>query len=279
MLPFLLAENVNLEQYLPLYVRIIGNHAQRHLSRPHGYPAHQLFLTRGGRGVFIIDGEQEIVLSAGELLLLPADTPHEYYSIDPDKEWNLGFIGFNGSAANPMLQQMNELLMRAIPVASFDQLWEHLESLWHLLHSSEEHAYWESSKRLYGILIGVLETQYANRRSIRNTFTSGHMNTSFQTAINLIHDHYNERLLLSNVARTAGYSVQHFHRLFVANFGMTPQQYIQQLRMRIAVQLLQEHPGIAIEKVAERVGMDTSYFIRIFKRTYGTTPKQYLRRD
>jgi AraC-like DNA-binding protein len=278
MLPFLLAEVSNLERVLPLYVRCIGNHAQRHLTRPGGYPAHQLFLSRRGRGVFHIDGQQRIVLAQGTLLLLPANTPHEYYSEHSSEEWNLGFIAFHGSAAGPLLQQMNELLLTALPVSNFNQLWGQLESLWHLLHSNEESAYWESSKRVYGMLISILENYYTDRKSSKSTITSSHSNTALQTAIKLIHDHYNERLLLSNVARAAGYSVQHFHRLFVASFGTTPQQYILQLRMRIAVQMFADYPSIAVEKVAERVGMDTSYFIRMFKRTYGTTPKQYLKK-
>ncbi|PWV89348.1 AraC-like DNA-binding protein [Paenibacillus cellulosilyticus] len=278
MMPFLLAEFANLEQVLPLYVRVIGNHAQRHLTRPDGYPAHQLFLSRSGRGVFIIDGQQTIAMTKGTLLLLPADTPHEYYSDSPHEEWDLGFIGFHGTAAGPMLQQMNDLLLTAIPISNFNQLWEQLESLWHLLHSNGESAYWESSKRIYGMLISLLENQYTDRKLGKSTITSSHSNTALQTAVNLMHDHYNERLLLSNVARAAGYSVQHFHRLFVASFGMTPQQYMLQLRMRIAVQLFEDYPNMAVEKVAERVGMDTSYFIRMFKRTYGTTPKQYLKK-
>ncbi|MBD3922336.1 helix-turn-helix transcriptional regulator [Paenibacillus sp. PR3] len=277
MLPFLLAEFTNLEQVLPLYVRVIGNHAQRHLSRPEGYPAHQLFLSRSGRGVFIIDGQQKILMSKGTLLLLPADTPHEYYSDSPNEEWDLGFIGFHGTAAGSMLQQMNELLLNPLPASNFNQLWEQLESLWHLLHSSGESAYWESSRRIYGMLISILENQYTDRKIGKSTITSSQSNVALQTAVKLIHDHYNERLLMTNVARAAGYSVQHFHRLFVASFGMTPQQYMLQLRMRIAVQLFEDYPNMAVEKVAERVGMDTSYFIRMFKRTYGTTPKQYLK--
>ncbi|MBP1966641.1 helix-turn-helix transcriptional regulator [Paenibacillus aceris] len=69
----------------------------------------------------------------------------------------------------------------------------------------------------------------------------------------------------------------HFHRLFIGSYGVTPQQYIQQIRMRRSVQLFQENPGITIEKVAQQLGMDTSYFIRIFKRTYGQTPKQFMK--
>lgn len=278
MLPFLLGETANLEQVLPLYVCIVGNHAQKHLARPDGYPAHQIFLSRSGSGIFRIKDQPELVLMPGTLLLLPADTPHDYYPCRSDEIWDLGFVAFNGSAAGPLLEQMREMAMKAVPVPNFDSLWEQLESLWHVIGSNGEQAYWESSRRLYGMVLSILEGQYAGIRPRRNVYPSGQSNAALQTAIQLIHDHCNERLLLTNVARAAGYSVQHFHRLFVESFGITPQQYILQLRMRSAVRLFEEQPGIAVEKAAEMVGMDVSYFIRMFKRTYGTTPKQYLKK-
>ncbi|MBB3109542.1 AraC-like DNA-binding protein [Paenibacillus phyllosphaerae] len=275
MMPFVLAEFANLEQILPLYVVLVGNHAQKHLARPEGYPAHQIFLSRSGKGLFKIEGRQDLILTPGTLLILPADQPHEYYPIGSDETWDLGFVAFNGSAALPLLNQMDELIMMARLAPNFDDLWSQIESLWHLISLNGEQAYWESSKRIYSMLVSVLEGQSAVKKPTKNVYPSGQSNAALQTAVKLIHDHYNERLLLTNVARAAGYSVQHFHRLFVENFGMTPQQYILQLRMRRSVQLFEEQPGITVEKVAEMTGMETSYFIRMFKRTYGKTPKQY----
>ncbi|WP_040950102.1 helix-turn-helix transcriptional regulator [Gorillibacterium massiliense] len=275
MMPFLLAEMTNLDESLPLYVYCIGSHEQKILSRPDGYSAHQLFLTRSGKGLIRIDGMGELVLAPGTAFFLPAHLGHTYQPYHSDEVWDLGFVAFNGSAASALFGQAVKVTCRALPILDMNPLWMQLESIWNLISLNGENAYWEASKRLYSLILAVLENQSSGKRSSERIYPAGQPNSALQTAVKLIHDHYNERLLLSNVARAAGYSVQHFHRLFVAYYGMTPQQYILQLRMRQSLQLMEDQPNITIEKVAQHLGMETSYFIRMFKRTYGSTPKQY----
>jgi AraC-like DNA-binding protein len=278
MMPFLLAEFANLEKILPLYVYCVGSHEQKHLDRSGGYSANQLFLCRSGKGIFRIEGRQDLIMTPGTVLILPAYVPHAYFPDRSEEVWDLGFVAFNGNAASPLLlEQMSDIVLTVLMAPNFDRLWNQLESLWYLISLNGEQAYWEASKRIYDMALTLLEGQTAGKKAEKNIYPAGQANAALQTAVKLIHDHYNERLLLTNVARAAGYSVQHFHRLFVGSYGVTPQQYILQLRMRRSQQLFQENPSIAVEKVAQQLGMETSYFIRIFKRTYGTTPKQYLK--
>lgn len=278
MMPFLLADNANLEQRLPLYVLCVGSHEQKEIDRREsGYPAHQLFLTRRGKGVFrTVDG-REYELTPRKALLLPANTGHRYRPDDSEDIWDLGFIAFSGGVADALLSQMDGLQQQAVLAPNFEDLWLRLEGIWHTIHQGGEHAY-DASRRLYDLLLAFMEGQYPAAKPTKKIYPTDQPNPALQAAVQLIHDHYSERLLLSNVARAAGYSVQHFHRLFVAGYGMTPQQYMLQLRMRRSLQLFQDYPGITVDRVAEKLGMDTSYFIRMFKRTYGTTPKQYAKR-
>lgn len=276
MMPFLLAELVTLENILPLYVYCVGSHEQKHLLRPDGYPTHQLFLSRSGRGVFRIAGRSDMVMTPGTILILPAGVSHEYFPDQGEDAWELGFVAWSGSAAGPMLNQLGCQKPTPLQQDQFDEIWEKLESLWQLISLNGESGYWEASRRMYDMLLSVIEVQTGTEIKQRVT-PAGQSNTALQEAVKLIHDHYNERLQLSNLARAVGYSVQHFHRLFLGSYGVTPQQYIQQIRMRRSIQLFRENPGTTIEKVAQQLGMETSYFIRIFKRTYGQTPKQFMK--
>ncbi|MHA6480373.1 helix-turn-helix transcriptional regulator [Paenibacillus sp. strain BS8-2] len=277
MMPFLLADNENLEQHLPLYVLCVGSHEQKEIDRrENGYPAHQLFLTRRGEGTFRTVEGHEYKLTPRKALLLPAHIGHHYRPDDSGEKWDLGFIAFHGGVADVLLGQMDLLSQRVLEAPNFDDLWLRLEGIWHTINQVGEHAY-DASRRLYDLLLAFMEGQYPNTKPAKKIFPADQPNSALQAAVQLIHDHYSERLLLSNVARAAGYSVQHFHRLFVASYGTTPQQYMLQLRMRRALQLFQEEPGITVDRVAEMLGMDTSYFIRMFKRTYGITPKQHAK--
>ena len=276
MMPFLLAEFANREHGLPLYVCCVGSHEQNYLSRPSGYSSHQLLLTRSGKGVFHANGDREHILGEGSALILPAGIPHEYKPDPSEDGWDLGFIAFDGDAAGPIVERLGGTKPVIWKPGNFGELWDRLESLWQQISLSGENGYWDASRRLFDILLLALEGQ-PGKRTKQQVVPAGQPNSALQNAVKLIHDHYNERLLLSNVAKAAGYSVQHFHRLFLSSYGMTPQRYIHQLRMRRSVQLFHDQPGVSVEKVAQQLGMETSYFIRMFKKTYGKTPKQYLK--
>ncbi|WP_020620760.1 helix-turn-helix transcriptional regulator [Paenibacillus daejeonensis] len=279
MMPFLLANNANLEQQLPLYVRCAGSHEQREIDRlSHGYSIHQLFFTRRGHGTFRLFSGQEYKVSAGMALLMPAHRGHHYRPDSSEDTWDLGFVAFGGSAADDLVSKLgvrpSESEAIVFHTSNFEELWLKLEGIWHLIQEGGEHAY-EASRRLYDLLLSLMEGEHPPSRSSAKIPATALSHSGLQAAVQWIHDHSSERLLLSNVAKAAGYSVQHFHRLFVASYGMTPQQYLLQLRMRRSLQLFKDDPAITVDRVAEILGMDTSYFIRMFKRTYGTTPKKY----
>ena len=90
MMPFLLAETAQQEKQLPLSVYCVGSHEQKYLMRPDGFPAHQLFLTRRGRGTFRLRGGEEFILGAGSALMIRANTEHEYFPDSSEDQWKVG---------------------------------------------------------------------------------------------------------------------------------------------------------------------------------------------
>lgn len=289
MMPFLFVDNANLEQHLPLYVRCVGSHEQTGIDRlSAGYPAHQLFLTRRGQGSFRMADGREYGQSAGMALLMPAHTRHCYRPEASEDTWNVGFIAFGGSVSDGLLKQLGTgeiaaggttLLPdrpepMAIRMSNFEELWLKLEGIWYTIRQGGGHAY-DASRRLYDLLLAWVEGQHSAQGPSQPPDSPP---CALQAAVQWMHDHMTERVLLSGAAKAAGYSVPHFHRLFVAAYAMTPQQYMLQLRMSRSLHLFKEEPGMTVERAAEALGMDASHFIRMFKRTYGTTPKQYAQK-
>lgn len=77
----------------------------------------------------------------------------------------------------------------------------------------------------------------------------------------------------------AGRSHEHVCRTCKAATGMTPSEYINQIRIEYAAHLLRSDES-AIEDVVAVCGFDnTGYFYRLFKSQYGTTPRQYRLRN
>lgn len=93
--------------------------------------------------------------------------------------------------------------------------------------------------------------------------------------VNFIDMHYKEKLSLDKLAEVSHGSPYHLHRTFKKIKGMTPVEYIQEVRIHTAKRLLRE-TNCTISEIAGEVGMqNTPYFITLFKKKVGFTPTHY----
>lgn len=82
------------------------------------------------------------------------------------------------------------------------------------------------------------------------------------------------QLSLAELSRAVGVSPRTLARRVEAGVGMTPQRFVQRLRVSQAVHLL-ETTRASVEEVAERVGYaDSAAFRRVFRRHVGGSPRR-----
>ncbi|OMF94702.1 AraC family transcriptional regulator [Paenibacillus sp. FSL R7-0273] len=276
MLPFSLVELPRQPDEFPLYPYSVGHHIQYHHVRPAGFPVHQVFLIRSGSGLFrdLTDGT-ETVLSPGMVFAFPPDRGHEYYPLSHEP-WHLAFIGFDGGQSAAVLEGLR--LLPSVPVRTerFEECWDMIAGIWHTVdrHNAarlDEHTMQELSITLYRLLL-MLRRGDSSLNQTERPETETVRNEALQKAVSLINEHFTEPLLIANLASAVGYSVQHFQRLFLQVYGVTPHKYLQNLRLQRALQMITESPERPVQDLALNVGMETNYFIRVFRKTYGCTP-------
>jgi AraC-like DNA-binding protein len=91
-----------------------------------------------------------------------------------------------------------------------------------------------------------------------------------------LHELFTENVGLETLASAVGLNRFHLLRLFRAEFGLPPHEYLTHLRVARARVLLAE--GVPAGRVAMDVGLyDQSQLNRHFKRIVGLTPGQYAR--
>ena len=86
--------------------------------------------------------------------------------------------------------------------------------------------------------------------------------------------------LLSNaqLAKQVGFSEVYLRKLFLKHYGTTPKQYILDIRLQKAKQLLAETP-FSVTAVAEECGFSSVFhFCRAFKQKTGMTPSEFSKR-
>jgi AraC-like DNA-binding protein len=96
--------------------------------------------------------------------------------------------------------------------------------------------------------------------------------THIARAIRWIREHYNEPLLVADLAALSGMSASSFHRHFRAATSMTPIQFAKQIRLQEARALLMTQSANVAE-IGYLVGYESpSQFSREYRRTFGVPP-------
>ncbi len=97
-------------------------------------------------------------------------------------------------------------------------------------------------------------------------------------AIEYMKDHIDESVSVSVLAETVCMSESAFAHLFKQGVGTSPYQFLKQLRLERARDLLLDD-DISVSEAAAQVGYTSlSHFISEFKRYFGETPGSYLQR-
>lgn len=88
-------------------------------------------------------------------------------------------------------------------------------------------------------------------------------------------ENYNESLTLKDIAKSVFLSPYYFAHLFKKETGITPLQYITELRINRAKKLL-KHSKTKVIEICDEVGYRSlPYFNKIFKKNTGVTPTEY----
>lgn len=89
----------------------------------------------------------------------------------------------------------------------------------------------------------------------------------------------NSEITNEMLARQCGISEIYFRKLFTKQYGITPHQYIINIRINKAKQLLTDGM-LKINAVSEECGFSNpNHFCRVFKEKTGLTPMEYMNRN
>ena len=90
-------------------------------------------------------------------------------------------------------------------------------------------------------------------------------------------NYMDSQLNIAELIRETGYSDDFFRTLYKEKYGITPRQYLENLRLGYALDLMETYKTeMKIRDVASLCGFnDELYFSRRFKKKYGVSPTHY----
>jgi len=109
-----------------------------------------------------------------------------------------------------------------------------------------------------------------------NTDEAMQIDLKISKATEFMKINYYKNITVKELSCMSGYSISHFRRLFVKNYGISPQEYMLNYKIKKAKEFLSDGQNKSIEEISELVGMcNASYFCKIFKQKTGLTPHKY----
>lgn len=223
--------------------------------------------TLQGEGHLRFD-DQHYRLTTGDLMLLTVPHDHEYDRPAESSEWIFFWFTLVGSEAIRLFKWMIDRqgpLLSLYPThpviqKAFDY---YLQS-----HSGKLNSPFLVSHAAYS-----LASLLCHESLMRETATAP---DRIQSVIALLENDFRRDIGIDDMARCSGYSRYHFTRLFTQHTRRSPRQYLEDVRIRKACDLLRQHASASIQDVSSQVGFhEANYFAKVFRRVTGESPRDF----
>jgi AraC-like DNA-binding protein len=239
-----------------------------------------------GKKVMHLHGHQAFSFLPGESLILPAD---EIMCIDfPEAQMNNPTRCSAMSINTEKIAEVVDIMNSSSPRIDNNE-WKYADYNFHFTNDAainqiiqrlfflftEDHP----SKDVFvdfmlkELIIRILRANYKEIYTEQALQLSGNNRIAF--VINYIRKNLDKPLTISELSGKAYMSESHFHRVFKNELGISPVDFINNERIKLATRLLSD-PTISIKEVYMRCGFDSrSYFNRMFRKKQQLSPTQF----
>lgn len=227
---------------------------------------HILHYIAAGKGKLQYGGK-EYSISAKQIFVIPEGAV-SYYEADQKEPWEYLWIRFHGPISDVLLQKAG--ITTDAPVFSTGRCSEAVEGLLrHLLRCYMQE--YDAIGTVYKLFQQLIEASLPEPCKDAPERTAVYV----QKVLNYIHQKYAEPISIREISHYCSLNRSYLSRIFQASTGVSPQQYLQNYRIKKAKQLLLEGRQ-SIQTVAYSVGYNDPFaFSKAFKRLTGQSPSAY----
>lgn len=242
-----------------------------HISRRQNLMSYLFFYITSGSGILNYD-EKEYSISAGDCVFIDCQTP--YFHQSSEDLWSLNWIHFYGPVIHSIylkyVERGGQPVFHPDSLSALDGYWT---QLYHLASSSDHIKDMKINESIFSVLTLIMgESWNPDARPL----------TSKQRSLIEVKEymdtHYMEKITLDRLSEGFLINKYYLERIFKEQFGSSVINYLLNVRITHAKQLLR-----FTDKSVEQVGLECGitplyYFSRLFRQTEGISPSEYRMR-
>lgn len=180
------------------------------------------------------------------------------------------WICFSGYGAETLLRELGLETGSVMEIGTDRSLVSIFETIISELMQKAEHYQIRTS-----ILMQQTLCKIAELRENRSGRTKPEMQECVAKAIDYMNMHYPERIMVKELAEKSGLSVSRFIQIFRGSAGVSPKEYLMNVRMDKACEFLR-YTNLTVKEIAVMTGFeDQLYFSRVFRKYRKLSPTEY----
>ena len=234
-----------------------------HQDRSNGRLDYQIIYIYKGAGHYLVDNEW-ISLSAGNIVVFKPFEP-QVYSYYANEEPEIYWIHFTGTECETIL---NKFSIKNCYIGENLLLKQLFQSIITELQIKKTHYQDIVLSNLYCVLAMISRLYKSTLLPFNNDF-------SIDSLVIHLNQKYMNKWTVSSMADYCKLSEGYFSHRFKKRMGISPMQYLNELRIEKAKELL-ETGTMNISNISAIVGFqDPLYFSKVFKRLMGASPDKF----
>ena len=233
----------------------------------HRHACYEIIMNTEGEGVAEIGG-REYPFTPGSIHIVPPSMPHRKRSADGfrDLYFHTDTLMQSTISAKGSSEPQGPILLADDDCHTMEKILSVLLERY-LLHQKTD----AIADALYGVALQLIEEWTRNKspepaiRQLIHTITVSYSDPDFR---------------VTEALTATGYSKDHIRRQFHAFTGMTPNEYLTDIRIRYAKRLLRQKNNLRlpVSEIAWMCGLyDAAYFCRLFRKLVGVSPSEYAK--
>ena len=214
-----------------------------------------------GRRIYTFSDGRSMLTEGGDIFFLPKGSTYKVHPLhNMEHDCGCYCINFDADISVP------PFVLKAKNPQHFLKLFDTAARLWKTMDKT---AFSNAVRTVYDIFLGI-------EKENQKVYMPNSKESLLRPAIEAIKNEYTKPdISISHLAALCGISDTYFRRIFSAKYGISPKEYIINLRIRYAKELLYSGE-FSVSRVGELCGYgEPCHFSREFSRIVGSSPSEY----